>query len=239
MCKKIWFLSLFLLCVGTVDARRKERRAVVRFETTAGTLRVALLDETPHHRDNFLKLTEEGFYDGTLFHRVIRDFMIQGGDPDSREAQPGQLLGEGGVGYTLPAEFRLPDYYHLRGALAAAREADDVNPQRRSSGCQFYIVWGKTWSARTIREMRSALAGQGIETTVEMGENYQQYGGAPHLDGQYTVFGEIIEGLSVVKAIQQAPTDANDRPLADVRVLRAVVEQKPRPANSSKRNSNP
>lgn len=235
MCKQIWLLALFLLLAGVAEARRKERRAVVRLETSAGTIRVALLDETPRHRDNFLKLAEEGFYDGTLFHRVIRDFMIQGGDPDSRKATPGQRLGEGDVGYTLPAEIRLPHYYHLRGALAAARESDDVNPERRSSGCQFYIVWGKSRSERGIREMRSRLADQGVETTVEMAQNYLQYGGTPHLDGQYTVFGEVIEGLAVVKDIQRVATDANDRPLDDVRVVRAVVEQKSRTKQANRK----
>ena len=177
MTKKILLLALVLSLVTTTDAKRNEKRSVVRLETSMGVIRVALLDETPHHRDNFLKLVEQGFYDGTLFHRVIKDFMVQGGDPDSKTADPGQLLGDGDVGYTLPAEFCLPYYYHLRGALGAAREGDDVNPQQRSSGSQFYIVWGKSWGPSSIKDIRHRLADQGIELTSEMISAYEQYGG--------------------------------------------------------------
>jgi len=217
---------LAFLLVATAGARRREKRSLVRIETSRGVIRVALLDETPRHRDNFLKLVEEGFYDGTLFHRVIKDFMIQGGDPDSRTAKPGQLLGGGDVDYTLPAEFQLPYYYHLRGALAAAREGDDVNPQQRSSGCQFYIVWGKSWGPSSIKEVRNRLAEKGIELTSEMANNYEQYGGSPHLDGQYTVFGEVVEGMDIVKDIQSVSTDRNNRPLEDVVIKKAIVEQR-------------
>ncbi len=225
-----WFMlfATVLLLSSDAYARRRERRAVVRLETTMGNMRMALLDETPLHRDNFLKLASEGFFDGLLFHRVIQDFMIQGGDSTSRHAQPGQPLGEGEVGYTLPAEIQMPYYYHLRGMVGAAREGDDVNPQWRSSGCQFYIVWGREWSYRTIRQQHDLLEEKGIEMTSDMMSQYEQYGGAPHLDGQYTIFGEIVEGLDVVRHIQSVPTDSLDRPLQDVRILRAVVEQPPR-----------
>ncbi len=217
---------LFLCCATIVDAKKEEKRSVVRLETTRGTIRIALLDETPRHRDNFLKLVSEGFYDGTLFHRVIKDFMIQGGDPDSKTALPGQELGDGDVGYTLAPEFRLPYYYHLRGAVAAAREPDEVNPEMRSSGCQFYIVYGKTIGPASIRKAREILDEMGIELTSEMVSEYEQYGGAPHLDGQYTVFGQVIEGMDVVKEIQKVPTDQNNRPEEDVAIVHAVVEQR-------------
>ena len=203
-------------------------------ETTAGVIRVELSDETPRHRDNFLKLVREGVLDSTLFHRVIKDFMIQGGDPDSRiHRQPdGSLqspsrekpLGEGTVGYTLPAEFHLPWLYHVRGALAAAREPDEVNPEMRSSGSQFYIVYGRSWGENSLGKVRGMLDEKGIEMNRDMWNDYLQHGGAPHLDGTYTVFGRVIEGMKVVKEIQLAPTDKNDRPLEDVILLKAVVE---------------
>lgn len=198
---------------------------MVRIETSCGIIRVALSDDTPLHRDNFLKLASSGFYDGTLFHRCISNFMIQGGDPDSRTAAKGQLLGEGGVGYTIPAEFCLPYLYHWRGALAAAREPDDVNPEQDSSGCQFYIVYGKKQSPADIKKVRSMLEEKGIEMTSQMSDDYQMRGGTPHLDGQYTVFGEVIEGLNVVKQIQSVATDSNSRPLEDVVIQRMTVEQ--------------
>lgn len=223
------FLLLFFLTFLVVvpsSSRKKEKRSVVRLETSMGTIRIALLDDTPLHRDNFLKLTEEGFYDGVLFHRVIRDFMVQAGDSASRHARPGQPLGEGDVGYTLPAEILLPYYYHLRGAVGAAREPDDVNPEMRSSGSQFYIVWGRSWAPKSIKDQRAALAEKGIEMTPDMRDAYEQYGGAPHLDGQYTVFGEVLEGMDVVRRMQQVATDSLDRPVDDVRILHAVVEQR-------------
>lgn len=220
------FILLLALCVLLpVEARRKkERRKVVRIETTMGTIRVALFDETPIHRDNFLKLTREGFYDGLLFHRVIADFMIQAGDPDSRTAQPGVLLGDGDCDYSLPAEFALPDLYHWRGALAAAREPDDVNPEQRSSACQFYIVWGKKQRPAELKRASALLEERGAELTPDMRLDYEMRGGAPHLDGAYTVYGEVIEGLDVVRTIQTVSTDTNDRPLEDIRILKARVE---------------
>ena len=225
--RAVSILLIAFLCFGTlsVDARKKEKRHVVRIETNMGNIRVALSDDTPLHSKNFLKLAREGFYDGTLFHRCIKDFMIQGGDPDSRGAEPGKLLGEGDVGYTIPAEFCLPYWYHWRGALAAAREPDDVNPEMRSSGCQFYIVYGKKQAAADMRKVRAMLEGKGIELTPQMVDDYYMRGGTPHLDGQYTVFGEVIEGMDVVKSIQQTETDEHDRPLKDVVIVRMVVEQ--------------
>lgn len=227
--KKYSFLFVVLLllfvCVLPSQARKKEKRAIVRIETTCGDIRVALSDDTPLHSKNFLKLAAKGFYDGTLFHRCIKDFMIQGGDPDSRHAAKGQLLGEGDVGYSIPAEFCLPYLYHWRGALAAAREPDDVNLEQNSSGCQFYIVYGKKQSPADIKKVRSALEEKGIELTSQMIDDYVMRGGTPHLDGQYTVFGEVIEGLDVVRQILTLPTDSNDRPLQDVIINRMVIEQ--------------
>ena len=224
MIKRVFFLLLSLFCLG-ISSQAKERRSVVRIETSEGVIRVALFDDTPVHRDNFLQLASSGFYDGLLFHRVIQDFMIQAGDPKSRGAEPGVLLGDGDNGYTLIPEFKVPDLYHWRGALAAAREGDDVNPEMRSSGCQFYIVYGKKQAAADIRKVRAMLEEKGIELTPQMIDDYYMRGGTPHLDGQYTVFGEVIEGMDVVKSIQQTETDENNRPLKDVVILHMVVEQ--------------
>jgi len=223
----LFVILIALLCFGTlsVSAKKKEKRHIVRIETTVGNIRVALSDDTPLHSKNFLKLAREGFYDGTLFHRCIKDFMIQGGDPDSKGAEPGKLLGDGGTGYTIPAEFFLPYLYHWRGALAAAREPDDVNPEQESSGCQFYIVYGKKQAAADMRKVRAMLEEKGIELTYQMIDDYYMRGGTPHLDGQYTVFGEVIEGMEVVKRIQGVETDENDRPLNDIVIRRMVVEQ--------------
>ncbi len=236
MRKRIFFAFLLclLVCVSS-QARKKEKRSVVRIETSMGNLRVALSDDTPIHRDNFLKLASEGFYDGTLFHRVIEDFMIQGGDPDSRGAAPGVHLGEGDPGYTLLPEFDLPYLYHWRGAIAAAREPDNINPDLRSSGSQFYIVWGKKQSPAAIRKAKDALAEKGVILTHQMVDDYIMRGGTPHLDGTYTVFGEVIEGLEVVEAIQQVPTNKEARPLQDVVVRRMVVEQVSKEASAKRR----
>ena len=193
-----------------------------------GTIEVMLYNQTPQHRDNFLSLVEEGAYDSLLFHRVIKDFMIQGGDPESRNAVKGQLLGDGDRPYTLPAEFRLEEgIYHRRGALAAAREGDDVNPEQRSSAMQFYIVWGRVFDDERldyIQQRMDEFTGGKVKYTEEMRESYKTVGGTPHLDGMYTVFGEVVSGLDVVDAIQQVATDDNDRPLDDVRILKAYVK---------------
>ena len=229
----ILFLTMSLFATGGMAKRNKPH--VVRLETTAGVIRVELSDETPKHRDNFLKLAGEGTLDSTLFHRVIRDFMIQGGDPTTRVRRlpDGNLsspdrdhrLGEGDVGYTLPAEFRLPWLCHVRGALAAAREGDEENPEQRSSGSQFYIVYGRSWGPSSLGKVRGMLDEKGIEMTREMWDAYLQYGGSPHLDGQYTVFGHVIEGMKVVRRIQAVETDGDDRPVEDVVLLRAIIER--------------
>ena len=225
--KKPLVILLAFLCLGALpaDARKKEKRHVIRIETSVGNIRVALSEDTPLHSKNFLRLAREGFYDGTLFHRCIKDFMIQGGDPDSRNAEPGQLLGNGGPGYTIPAEVDLPYLYHWRGALAAAREPDDVNPEMESSGSQFYIVYGKKQTEYDLDRVRTVLAEKGIGLSPQMINDYIIRGGTPHLDGQYTVFGEVIEGMEVVKTIQGVETDKNNRPLEDIVIKRMVVEQ--------------
>lgn len=207
--RNILLLALFSLSCLALQAKPKPQR--VRLETTAGTIRIELSDETPIHRDNFLKLCSSGYYDGTIFHRVIKDFMIQGGDGDTLD-------------YTLPAEFNLPWLYHVRGAVAAAREGDDVNPEMRSSASQFYIVYGRSWGENSLGKQRAALAEKGIEMNFEMWNDYLQHGGSPHLDGTYTVFGHVIEGMKVVKAIQATETDKDDRPLKDVVIKKAIIE---------------
>lgn len=198
----------------------------VLFETTEGNIRIALYDETPLHRDNFLKLTRMHVYDSLLFHRVIKNFMIQSGDTNSKNAKPGQRLGTGDFDYTQEPEFRLPQIFHRRGCVAMAREPDVVNPEMRSSACQFYIVWGKRFSSEEIekaQERLDTMTHGRVKLTPEMIKVYKSVGGTPHLDGQYTVFGEVTEGLDVVERIQKAETDEFDRPFEDIRILRATV----------------
>ena len=207
---------------------RTDSRTTVLLETSEGNIRIALSNLTPQHRDNFIRLVKAHFYDSLLFHRVISNFMIQAGDPGSKRAEPGKQLGDGDLGYELPAEIRLPQLYHKRGAVAMARENDDVNPEHKSSSCQFYIVWGKTFPSTYIEEQRQrldSLPEGGIEMTKEMETAYRKLGGTPHLDGGYTVFGEVIEGLDVVEKIQEAYTDDYDRPVDDIRILRATITE--------------
>lgn len=225
--KRTVFFTMMFVLVGLLQISAQGfKRSIVRLETTEGNIRVELSDETPIHRDNFLELATEGFYDGVLFHRVIPDFMIQAGDPISKKAQPEERLGRGDNGYTLPAEFCLPYLYHWRGAIAAARESDAVNPEMRSSGCQFYIVYGKKYKPSSLDSIKAGLLEKGIEMTTQMELDYISLGGTPHLDGTYTVFGEIIEGMDVVEKIQGVSTDDYDRPLQDVRIIKAVVERR-------------
>lgn len=201
--------------------------AEVLLTTTAGPIRIQLSDLTPLHRDNFLKLTREGYFDSVLFHRVIADFMIQTGDPDSKQASDrSQPLGMGGPDYTVPAEFRFPQLAHVRGAVAAARTGDHMNPQRASSGSQFYIVWGSQFDAAMLSMMQAQ--NPTIDWPDSLRRLYATVGGTPHLDGAYTVFGQVVEGLEVVEAIQGVATDNYDRPIEDVRIIRAeVIEPQP------------
>ena len=219
-------IGIAICALSVCMASAQTTTAEVLLETTAGNIRIALYDETPQHRDNFLKLTKEHKYDSLLFHRVIKDFMIQGGDIKSRHAQPGQRLGSGSYDYTVEAEFRLPGIFHRRGAVAMAREGDRTNPERRSSSTQFYIVWGRKYSEAQldrIQERLDATTQGAVKLTPEMKEVYKTVGGTPHLDGQYTVFGEVMEGMDVLERIQQSQTDPNDRPLEDIRILKATV----------------
>lgn len=244
--------------------------ALVEVKTTAGDMKIRLYGDTPKHRDNFLKLVKEGFYDGVLFHRVINEFMIQTGDPESKNAPAGKMLGAGGPGYNIDAEIVYPKHFHKYGALAAARQGDQVNPERRSSGSQFYIVTGKTYNDSTLAQMeqraqqmqvkeifdrlaserrdsimnmrrnRDMMGLQALQDelikmaqteaqahpallTAEQREAYKTVGGTPHLDGQYTVFGEVEEGLDVIKKIEAAPTNSQDRPNEDIRIVSMKV----------------
>ena len=212
-------LALLVSCSST-------KVCMVRMYTTEGNIDIRLYDETVAHRDNFVKLIKDGQFDSLLFHRVIKDFMIQGGDPGSRHARPGELLGEGDLGYSVPAEFMPEKYFHRRGVLAAAREGDDVNPDRASSASQFYIVWGTVFTPAQLERFRegySKRVGREIVFTPEQIEAYTTVGGTPHLDGAYTVFGEVVSGLEVVDRIQNVRCDGNDRPLEDVRILKVEL----------------
>ena len=220
-------LFLIALAMGTSTRLCAQTSTTeVLLETTMGNIRIALYDETPQHRDNFLKLTKMGSYDSLLFHRVIKDFMVQSGDIFSKNAKPGQLLGMGDYDYTQEPEFRLPKIFHRRGVVAAAREGDEKNPERRSGASQFYIVWGKIYDDRRLDYTQTKLdsiTNGAVQLTPEMREVYKTIGGTPHLDGQYTVFGEVTEGLDLIEKMQLVETDKNDRPLEDIRILKATV----------------
>jgi len=208
----------------------QDDRAEVTLYTNGGNITVQLYNETPIHRDNFLKLVKEKAYDGVLFHRVIKDFMIQAGDPKSVGAAPDVHLGDSDIGDDLPAEIVFPKYYHKRGALAAARESDDVNPERKSSGSQFYIVWGKQQDDVMIEKVQhrlDSISGGKYQLTKKQIDYYTMFGGTPHLDGQYTVFGEVVKGLQVIYHMQQVETDSlTDRPKMDIVIKKAKITKK-------------
>ncbi len=267
----VW--SMMIACTGNQQKSKSMNQGnetLVRLETTEGNITVKLYDETPKHRDNFIKLAKEGVYDSTLFHRVIKNFMIQAGDPQSKTASDTATLGSGDVGYTLPAEIN-PKFFHKRGVLAAARLGDEVNPNRESSGCQFYIVTGRKFSEaqminmenqmnearlenifnelarkhmKEIYKMRKANDTEGLlelqdsleaqarakvakepalKYTKEQISAYTTIGGAPHLDGTYTIFGEVTEGMDIVDKIEKVKTNRGDRPEKDIRILKAEV----------------
>lgn len=277
--KRYLFILLIILFLSMsceskkATSKEDNDNVCVDIETTMGHIKVKLYNETPAHRDNFIKLVKEGYYNGTLFHRVINKFMIQGGDGDSRNAKPGQRLGMGDPGYTIPAEFVYPRYFHKKGALAAARQGDNVNPKKASSGSQFYIVTGDVIPAgqigqverqlqmqqeqaifnqlveahrdeilamrrardtqglqalqdRLIAEMHERIAREGVaKLSEEQKQAYTTVGGAPHLDGAYTVFGEVIEGMDVVEKIEKVATDSADRPKEDVKIISMKIMQ--------------
>ena len=223
MNQKLHYFVFMLLCslsLGTKAQSNDTIRHEVLLETSMGNIRLVLYNETPLHRDNFLRLVKDGYYDGNLFHRVISNFMIQSGDSTSRHAKPGSSVGEYSPDYTISAEIVYPKYFHKRGALAAAREGDDVNPRKRSSATQFYFVWGRKFSQRAIEFIENRMT---VALTPEMKEAYMTYGGTPHLDGAYTVFGEITEGLEVVERIQNMATDEGDHPLQPIMILRTTI----------------
>ena len=277
MKQNFWILLIILACsaVACKSGQKKdgnmEKETVLKIETSMGDIKVKLYNETPKHRDNFIKLAKDGTYNGTLFHRVIKDFMVQAGDPESKNAPKGKMLGSGDVGYTVPAEFVYPKYFHKKGALSAARQGDEVNPKKESSGCQFYIVTGKVFNDSTllnmeqqknqnkvteafnalaqkhmkeIYKMRKANEQDGLYAlqdtlfiqaeaeaakqpdfhfTPEQIKAYTTVGGTPHLDGEYTVFGEVVEGMDIVDKIQQVKTDRSDRPEEDVKIINVSV----------------
>ena len=277
MKQNFWILLIILACsaVACKSGQKKdgnmEKETVLKIETSMGDIKVKLYNETPKHRDNFIKLAKDATYNGTLFHRVIKDFMVQAGDPESKNAPKGKMLGSGDVGYTVPAEFVYPKYFHKKGALSAARQGDEVNPKKESSGCQFYIVTGKVFNDSTllnmeqqknqnkvteafnalaqkhmkeIYKMRKANDQDGLYAlqdtlfiqaeaeaakqpdfhfTPEQIKAYTTVGGTPHLDGEYTVFGEVVEGMDIVDKIQQVKTDRSDRPEEDVKIINVSV----------------
>lgn len=221
--------GLLILTGATGPGPTKDApRPRVEIRTELGTMVVELYNETPQHRDNFLRLVREGKFDSLLWHRVITDFMIQGGDPDSKRAAPGMALGQGSFGYTVPAEFN-PALLHTKGALSAARTPDEVNPEKASSASQFYVVQGKSWQPDELqmlldRKNRGSTPPR-YSYTPEQIADYARVGGAPHLDGEYTVFGRVVQGLGVIDKIAAVPCDQRDRPLNDIRMW--MQEPKP------------
>lgn len=214
-----FLLSVFVGLFLSLSVFSQERTTVL-ISTSFGDMMVELYNETPQHRDNFIKLVEERFYDGTLFHRVIPNFMIQGGDPDSKGAAANVQLGNGGPGYTIPAEF-VDGLYHKKGVLAAARLGDAVNPQKESSGSQFYLVQGQVF---TEEKLWSFGLRSGKKYTEEQTKTYGTIGGTPHLDGAYTVFGEVVKGLEVIELIANQKRDKNNRPLKDVEMSISIIK---------------
>lgn len=209
----VWLCCLSVVIAGHLSAQ--EEGTMVLIDTDKGKIKIRLYDETPQHRDNFIKLVNARQYDGLLFHRVIKQFMIQAGDITSKDAPPEKKLGDGDLEYTVPAEIVYPKYFHKRGQLGAARTGDEVNPERASSASQFYIVTGKFFTAMELDKMEQE---KHITLTPEQREAYMMEGGAPHLDGAYTIFGEVVSGMKVVDKIQFMKTDANDRPLKNIAI---------------------
>lgn len=204
---------------------KKKREAKFQMVTEFGTIKIKLYNETPLHRDNFIKLAKDGFFTDLLFHRVINKFMIQGGDPDSKNAEPGKLLGNGDLGYTIPAEIN-PKFFHRRGVLAAAREGDKVNPEKRSSAAQFYLLQGRVFRNGELDSLQTKLQDtRKIRFSDEQRKAYTTIGGYPSLDNNYTIFGEVIEGMEVIDQIAQQPTDKTNRPLKDIRFTISKIKK--------------
>lgn len=274
---KLKYTAIFLILIISSCQSKNQKKEntdqygnnrIVLISTPYGDMKIKLYNETPKHRDNFIKLVKNKFYNGTLFHRVIKNFMIQGGDPDSKNAAPGVQLGNGGPGYTIPAEFN-PSLYHKKGALAAAREGDAINPEKASSGSQFYIVQGKKFTDDELDELEANINKKKLQSlyskileqeknkalendkvpdysaivpaakkkaitefkstpkfhfSKEQRETYKTIGGTPHLDGSYTVFGQVIEGLDVIDKIASVQTDSNDRPLKNIPIKVSIIK---------------
>jgi cyclophilin family peptidyl-prolyl cis-trans isomerase len=213
---KLLLFSLFL----AFNTFGQEIFPHITLETSYGNLVISLYRETPLHSQNFIKLVNEGYYNDQLFHRVIKNFMVQAGDPNSKNAKPGELLGTGGPGYTIPAEFS-SNYFHKRGAIAGARQPDRINPKKESSGSQFYIVQGRTFTKEELEKMLQE--GTHLPFTTEQLDIYTTLGGSPHLDNEYTVFGELIEGFDVLDSIANNPVDKYSRPRKDIKIIRAYT----------------
>jgi len=272
---KIRFFSIIIpLIISSMTIEAKTKSNIVLIETSLGDIKIRLYDETPQHRDNFLKLVEEDYYNDLLFHRVIKDFMVQGGDPDSKGAPANKSLGSGGPSYQIPAEIVYPQLFHKRGALSAARTGDQMNPEKKSSGSQFYIVWGSVYTEAQLTSMEKPKKEQAMQAyfgnlanerrdtiqalydsknqpaldsmqkelaemteieftknpdkggfTAEQKKAYSTIGGTPHLDGEYTVFGEVIEGLDIVEKIQSCQTAGSDRPKTDITMKMKIVKK--------------
>ncbi len=229
--RKLYFISAMILLSlvtwgcsqnnnQTAGEEGSQEEKMVKISTEHGDIVLKLFNETPQHRDNFLKLAEEGFYDGTLFHRIINGFMIQGGDPDSRNATSEQMVGSGGPGYQIPAEIQ-PGLIHAKGALAAARQGDQMNPERKSSGSQFYIVQGRVYTPEELDMMEEQME---QSLTLQQREAYTTVGGTPHLDNAYTVFGQVVEGLEVLDKLAATPTGMADRPIQDITMRVEVLK---------------
>lgn len=212
--------TLFSFSQQNIKLKKKDRKRDIELLTTNGSIILRLSDSTPLHRDNFLRLVKSHFYDSVLFHRVIKNFMVQSGDPESKRAQPGQMLGNGGPGYTIAAEFR-SSLFHKKGMLAAARQGDDVNPEKASSGSQFYLVQGRIFTDVGLDSLENLRLKRKLP--VAHREVYKTVGGVPHLDQNYTVFGEVVKGLEVVDSIANETTSRQppDRPLKDIRIIKA------------------
>lgn len=213
-------LILFFSAFALSSFAAKPKNQYVKIKTDVGECIIKLYNETPLHRDNFLKLTKKGFYNGTLFHRVIKGFMIQGGDPDSKTATPDMILGNGDVGYKIPAEFK-DSLFHKKGVLAAAR---DENPEKSSSGCQFYIVQGKTFTDAQLDMIEKRP--QNFKFQPWQRQIYKTIGGAPFLDQKYTVYGEVVKGLDMVDKIAMATVDRNDRPKMDIKMTVTILKKR-------------
>ncbi len=224
MKKKYTFVLLMVFfSLSFAQGWAQEKETLVLIDTDKGKIKVKLYNDTPLHRDNFIKLVRDKQYEGLLFHRVIKQFMIQGGDVTSKDAPADRKLGDGDLGYTVPAEILYPKYFHKSGQLCAARTADEENPERASSASQFYIVTGKFYTAMELDKME--VENQ-MKLTPEEREAYMLKGGAPHLDGKYTIFGEVVSGMKVVDKIQYVPTDENDRPLENVKIRKMTIVKK-------------